>query len=216
VIYIDRGKDPTVYQGDIYAAVPFVELNLWKSEFYTGDDFSTGYPWSAAAATGKSIAATFVVAPMLAMVIGQDCDLARPGSQATLCVVDAFATVFPPVKGVTSPERLKNAITKSSKVSLGWFYLPVDATRSSLSTKQATDFRVTTRLSVRDLGQLTRVAGLNNVAREHLRHRVAYFFQRYPVDEWYSLDKRELDEYRKENGDVEPFAWQLPNGSEDR
>jgi len=61
---------------------------------------------------------------------------------------------------------------------------------------------------VRDLRMLTRVGGLNDYAREHLRHRVAYYFQRYPVDEWYALDAEEMKHYEKSHPDTMPYPWQ--------
>jgi hypothetical protein len=143
------------------------------------------------------------------MVISQDCDVARDDSFVTLCEVDDFRRVHPDIGDRTSADHLQKQITKVSKIVLRWFYLPIDANRPDLNRKNAADFRVTTRLTVRDLRTLRRVAGLNEQAREHLRNRIAYFFQRYAVDEWYALDAAELRAYRRDgHQDAKAFPWQ--------
>lgn len=212
MIYVSRDTDGDVYQGDLFADVPFVDFDLSEQVFFPGPE-SEPATWEEATrkarAENKDILGMLFVRPRLAMVIDQACDIARRDAFVTLCAVDDFAKVHPDLGTKTSPSNLQKHITKLSKVVLRWFYLPADAERMELSKKTAADFRVTTRLAVSDLRTLRCVAGLNDYAREHLRHRVAYFFQRYPVDEWYALDHDEFDAYRKDgHPDAAPFPWQ--------
>lgn len=41
-----------------------------------------------------------------------------------------------------------------------------------------------------------------------IRERIGEFFRRYPYDEWYALDEKEMTEYKKEYPNAEPFGWQ--------
>jgi hypothetical protein len=61
---------------------------------------------------------------------------------------------------------------------------------------------------------------LNEVADEHFRESIAQYFRRYPVDEWYPLNKEEFDKYVKDEtkSSTPPMPWQkppLPNGDAD-
>jgi hypothetical protein len=210
LIYVTRDDAADVYQGDIYASVPFVHLSLSEPVFFTSPNAAPA-TWSScvAAVANGDIIASVPLRASLAMVISQDCDAARDDSFVTLCEVDDFRRVHPDIGDRTSADQLQKQITKVSKIVLRWFYLPIDTDRPDLNRKNAADFRVTTRLTVRDLRTLHRVAGLNETAREHLRHRIAYFFQRYAVDEWYALDAAELRAYRRDgHPDTAAFEWQ--------
>jgi hypothetical protein len=198
---------PDIRQGDIFTSVPFVDFSLTSNLFYV-EGSATPLPWPEAVASGKRIAGSLIVQPRVAMLISQDCDVARDQASATLCVIDRFEEVHKPAANVTSPKRRQQLITKGAVAVAKWFYLPADPMIVELQEKSAADFRVTTRVSIRDLKTLRRVASINDVAREHLRQRVAHFFQRYAVDEWYALDDAELDSYREEHGDVKTFPWQ--------
>jgi len=55
---------------------------------------------------------------------------------------------------------------------------------------------------------MLRKGRLNPVADEHFRERIGEYFRRYPYDEWYALDRDELDEYRRKYPEVTPFPWQ--------
>ena len=54
------------------------------------------------------------------------------------------------------------------------------------------------------------MARLNDLADEHFRERLAEYFRRYPYDEWYPLDKAELEEYRRSKPEpIQPYPWQV-------
>ncbi len=96
--------------------------------------------------------------------------------------------------------------------------LPTDK-QLDFSDKMAVDFLVTLRVPREDLENLRslRRGRLNTVADEHFRERIGEFFRRYPYDEWYALDEREMAEYTKEYPDTEPFQWQkVSNGSDSK
>jgi hypothetical protein len=211
LIYVDRAEHDDVFQGDIFLDVPFVDINLDTDRFFTevGEDAPL-LEWAEAVERGVDIVAPLKVTPRPAMIISQDCDLARDNATALLAAIDEFGVVNPAVAGKTSPREIQAQITRGAKISFRWFYLPIDPNRSFFDTKKAADFTATSHLSVADLLKLKRAAGLNHYAREHLRHRVAFFFQRYPVDEWYSLDAEEMEQYSKAHKaeGVTPYEWQ--------
>lgn len=215
MIYVARDGAADIRQGDIFVDVPFFEVRLDARSFAVGED-EEPLTWAEAVARRSGAdppdIATFVaVRPSVAMVLSQDCDVARDNGSVLLGLVDEFRLIHRDLGTATSPDKLQKHITKLSKIALKWFYLPAaPEVHPVLGLKNAADFQTTTRVSVRDLRTLHRVAGLNDVAREHLRHRIAYYFQRYPVDEWYALDAEELAQYRKSHPEAEPFAWQQP------
>ena len=49
---------------------------------------------------------------------------------------------------------------------------------------------------------------LNSLAGSHFRERLSEFFRRYPYDEWYPLDRVEMDVYAKAYPEAERFPWQ--------
>jgi hypothetical protein len=61
-----------------------------------------------------------------------------------------------------------------------------------------------------ELGDLRKLrkGRLNITAYEHFRERIAEFYRRYPYDEWYPLDKAEMETYKNEYPDATLFPWQ--------
>lgn len=208
MIYLKRDAEEPLYQGDIFKGIPLAEFSILES-LATADN--TTIKWEDRLSEGGDpIQVLIELRPVTAMIISQDCDIARDGGSATLALVDQFKHVHRGAKDVTSPKVIQKHITRLARINLQWFYLPRDAT-IGFTDRMAVDFETTMRLDVMDLMSLRkhRLAGMNEYAREHLRHRIAYFFQRYPVDEWYALDREELEAYRADgHPDAAPYPWQ--------
>jgi hypothetical protein len=107
------------------------------------------------------------------------------------------------------PKKWKNIITQQARINQKWFYLPPDE-KVGFAQKMGVDFLVTLRVPRVDLETLRslRKGRLNAIADEHFRERIAEFFRRYPYDEWYPLNKEELQAYVEEYPDAKPFPWQ--------
>jgi hypothetical protein len=115
-------------------------------------------------------------------------------------------------KGAKYPSKTMSVITKHARINLKWFYLPPDP-RMGFANKMAVDFQSVLRVSRLYLDQYLsqmRIGRLNEMGAEHFRERLSEYFRRYPYDEWYPLDKAELEEYRKNKPEpIEPFSWQI-------
>lgn len=205
MIYVDRGVEEPLYQGDVFSGIPLPEFSI--NDLATPDGVALRWEDHLSSASGP-LAAVVQLRPVMAMIISQDCDIARDDDSATLALIDRFSVVHRGLGAASSPKTIQKHITRLSRVHLHWFYLPAG---SLFTEKMAVDFHTSIRLDVADLLSMRsrRLGGLNDYAREHLRHRVGYFFQRYAVDEWYSLDREELAAYREEgHPDAAPYPWQ--------
>jgi hypothetical protein len=144
--------------------------------------------------------------PVAAIVITQDCDTLR-ADQITLCEIRPLEKIVPSLGG-TLTKQVKNLI-QASKKNLKWFYLPEDG-ELGFNKRMAVDFQVTLTVARQDLEAVRhlRKRRLNPEADEHFRERLAEFFRRYPVDEWYPLTAAEFSEYEKDYPEAERRSYQ--------
>jgi len=165
--------------------------------------------WEDIAKAHEPVSAVVAIRPVAAIVATQDCDTLR-SPDITLCEIREFRDVERKCKETKTPSSWKSIITQQARVNLKWFYLPPDE-KVGFSGKMAVDFMGTLRVARTDLEELRtlRSARLNPLADEHFRERIAEFFRRYPYDEWYALNPEELEAYRKEYPDVQPFPGQV-------
>ncbi len=102
-------------------------------------------------------------------------------------------------------------ITKHSRLNLKWFYLPPEP-KIGFNDKMAVDFQTVipaSRSYLEKNASTLRLGRLNEIASEHFREKIAEFYRRFAYDEWYSLDKKELAEYKKDKPEpIPPFPWQ--------
>jgi len=111
------------------------------------------------------------------------------------------------VEAKTFQERVRSF----NKKNLKWFYLPEDK-QIGFTRKMAVDFQVTFTILKADLEDLRflRRGRLYPEADEHFRERLSEFFRRYPVDEWYPLNREEFGHYQKRAPLAKPRQWQQP------
>jgi hypothetical protein len=145
-----------------------------------------------------------------AIVITQDCDAVR-APEIALCEVAPFRQVELRSKETTAPKKWMSTITQHARINQKWFYLPPDA-GIGFGDKMAADFRMVLRVGQDDLDVLRahlRIGRLNAIASEHFRERIGEFFRRYPYDEWYALNREELQAYRADKPEpIQAFPWQ--------
>ena len=210
MIYEFPDPDAPIRQGDIFVGLPRIEISL-EQVLLAEEDGQRVARWDDLADRQEPATMIVPVRPVAAIVATQDCDALR-SRDITLCEIRSFLQVERKAAKNTKAKGYKNLLTQHARINQKWFYLPPDE-HVGFGQKMAADFLVTLCLPLNDLMALrTRRRGrLNRLADEHFRERISEFFRRYPYDEWYALDERELAEYKKEYPDVEPFAWQGPS-----
>lgn len=197
-----------IRQGDIFVGLPRIDISL-NNVIIVGDSGERIAKWAEIAHKGEPVNIIVPARPVAAVVATQDCDATR-GRDITLCEIRSFKDVERKSKDTSSPKKWKNLITQHARINQKWFYLPSDA-KIGFSEKMAVDFLVTLRVPRDELEELRglRKGRLNALADEHFRERIGEFFRRYPYDEWYPLDKEELNAYLDEYPGITPFPWQV-------
>lgn len=214
MIYEYPDQAAPLRQGDIFLGLPRIDLSL-QEVLLAETDGERIAKWEELAGRSLPVNIIVPVRPVAAIVATQDCDTVH-SRDITLCEIREFRDVERKGKETTAPKSWKNIITQHARINQKWFYLPPDE-RVGFRVKMAVDFLVTLRVPRTDLESLRslRKGRLNGVADEHFRERIAEFFRRYPYDEWYPLNKEELDAYVAEYPDTKPFPWQgIAAGSE--
>jgi len=200
LIYEFPGAEDPIRQGDIFSALPRVEVSL-GSITVVEDEGSRETSWPDLDGLTTPIVAAFPLKPVPAIVITQDCDAVR-AVDISLCEIKLFRAV--------EGKARQRIIIQHSRQNFKWFYLPPDP-MVGFEDKMAVDFSSTIRLPREELESLKslRRGRLNSTGREHFRHRLGYYFTRYAFDEWYALSDEELAIYETEvGGPVDPHPWQ--------
>lgn len=207
MIYEFPDRDIPIRQGDIFVGLPRVEISL-SNIVIVEEDRERVTKWDEFATQTDPINIIVPVRSVAAIVATQDCDASR-SRDITLCEISNFRGVERKSKETSSPKKWKNILTQHARINQKWFYLH-PSEQLGFTEKMAVDFLVTIRLPREDLENLRslRRGRLNNVADEHFRERIGEFFRRYPYDEWYALDEKEMEAYKNEYPDTEPFPWQ--------
>lgn len=209
MIYVFPSEDSPIRQGDIFANIPRASVSLTDLTTITDEDLRL-LSWDEIAKKGKPVEAVLPVTPVYAIVATQNCD-ALTSPEITLCEIQEFQKVEGKAKDVSSPKRLMNIITQHARINQKWFYLPPDD-KIGFTDKMAVDFRCTIRVRRTDLESFKnfRKGSLNSLARQHFRERLGQFFRRYPYNEWYSLNHKELQAYEKSRKCVvsPKYSWQ--------
>ena len=211
MIYDFPSPDEPIRQGDIFMGVPKVEI-----EFALGLptlsplDEVEKIPWDDIVRSGESTVAILPVVPTSAIVASQDCD-SRREADITLCEIKAFSEIEKDYAKISTLKKRVSFVTRQSRRNLKWFYLPSDE-RIPFKKTMCVDFMITINLPREELEQRIdlRRARLKPIAYDHYRERIAHFFRRYAYNEWYPLNKEEMQSYSQEHG-LEPsdlYPWQ--------
>jgi hypothetical protein len=211
MIYESPEPGQPIRQGDIFKCVPRLTLRL--DEFQVLEDFGVRpAKWLEEVERGIPRDARAVVGfrAVNAIVITQDCDAFRSPSLA-LCEIDRFQEVETSSKDTTKPTAWMGKLTRQARINQKWYYLP-PCDDLGFDGKMAVDFRkilLVDRDGLESMTPTCRLARLNHDAYLHFRERLSEFFRRYPYNEWYALDKEELEAYEKEHKvTVVRYPWQ--------
>lgn len=207
MIYSPVSLSDPICQGDIFIGLPRIEISL-KSMIIVDEVGKRVVNWVDIAQNEESKNIIVPVRPVIAIVVTQNCDAIR-SRDITLCEIRQFKEVELKCKDTQKAKAWKDIITQQSKINLKWFYLPPDES-IGLSNKMAVDFIVTIRLPRIELEEMKhlRKGKLNEIANAHFRERISEFFRRYPYDEWYPLNKEELEVYTSDYPEIKPYPWQ--------
>jgi hypothetical protein len=209
LIYEFPRQDSAIRQGDIFMGLPRIEVSLERLPVLETDGSTVECEWRDIAKRNSEVVAILPLRPVSAIVASQDCDAAN-APDVTLCEIRPFVQVERKSSQTTSAKSWKNLLTQHARLNLKWFYLPPDP-NVGFDQKMAVDFLTTLRVPRLDLERLRdfRKGRLNGIAEEHFRERISEFFRRYAYDEWYPLNREELESYKAEYPDSEPFPWQV-------
>jgi len=209
MIYVFPAENSPIRQGDIFAKIPRASVSLTDLTTVTDKDLLLR-TWNEIAQEGKAVEAILPVTPVYAIVATQNCD-ALTSPEITLCEIQEFRTVEGKAKDANSSKAWQRIITQHARINQKWFYLPPNG-KIGFTKKMAVDFRCTLRVLRTDLEKFRslRKGSLNSLARQHFRERLGQFFRRYPYNEWYALDHKELEAYEKDHRcTVSPhYSWQ--------
>jgi hypothetical protein len=208
MIYDPVAADDDIKQGDIFAGVPRVDLSL--GTLAVVDEEAEG-PRQASwwdIREQPDITALLRIRAVTAIVVTQNCDAVR-GEFVYLAQVDRFTETG--YTQPTTPKGWQSLITRIGNTVPRYFYLPADET-VGFPEPMAADFRVMLRIPRAELAQVSvqsRVGRLNQVAVDHFREKLAYFFRRYAFQEWYPLTREQFQAYAEKCEEpVKPMPWQ--------
>lgn len=207
MIYEFPDQTAPVRQGDIFIGLPRIDLSL-EQVLLVDEQGERVAKWEELANQSSPVNIIVSARSVASIVATQDCD-AYHSRDITLCEIREFRDVERKSKDTKAAKSWKNILTQHARINQKWFYLP-PSDQLEFSDKMAVDFLVTLRVPRKDLENLRslRRGRLNATADEHFRERIGEFFRRYPYDEWYALDEKEMAEYKKEYPNAEPFGWQ--------
>ncbi|MCK4831027.1 hypothetical protein KA005_85745 [bacterium] len=206
MIYEFPGQDEPIRQGDIFVRIPRFDFALQRIAVVK-EDHPEETSWESVAKEGGTISTIVQARPVTAIVISQNCDALR-APDINLCEVRDFREVERKSKETKKPKSWTGIIIQQARLNQKWFYLPPDE-KIGFTEKMGVDFMVTIRVPRIDLEALRhlRKGCLNEIATAHFRERIAEFYRRYPYDEWYPLNKEEMEAYQTDYPDAKPFPW---------
>lgn len=207
MIYDFPDKYHPIRQGDIFYPLPLISIDLNKLPILKRNGEFEESNWQRIKDRDQ-IVISAAIKTVCGIVATQDCDAMRSP-------IISFFTIepFQKVTGLDlprNPRKWMSLIIQKSRLNARWLYLPND-NHIGFMERMAINFQLVFHVSRKNLEENLkelRRGRLNEVAYQHYRESIAQYFRRYPYDEWYSLDKEEFEEYKKEKGDVEPFDWQ--------
>lgn len=212
MIYEKSNADDPIRQGDIFEALPRLDVSLSELGIIDVEGNPAKSSWDAARPVGQTepLTVVAVATPVRAIVISQDCDCLNK-TYINLCEIARMTDPLP-----KSPLDRARKLMQWSLTSPRAFYLPADPEVAGLEERMVVDFGVTLRLKREDLQSLCsrRRCRLGSEAYQHFREALAQYLRRYPVDGWYVLDAVEFAAYRSKYPDVKPRAWQMHSPEE--
>ncbi len=189
MVYDSVSLEDNLRQGDIFWNLPYVYFNLDELFVFYNESLFEETSWIDLKKEEVQILAS--AERTYAIILSQDCD----------CIREEFISLFIVSdwdKAYTSSKKWMLEIINLNRSSPSKMYLPHDK-NFNIEKKMHIDFCQIFQIKRENLENLKnlRICRLNEEAMEHFREKVAYYFHRYAFDEYYPLDKNEMDKYEK-------------------
>ncbi|KKK42306.1 hypothetical protein LCGC14_0543410 [marine sediment metagenome] len=189
MIYKELSLSDDLQQGDIFTELPFSYFDLDALFVYTDDSTFGEISWKDL--TKEDIQILADIEKVYAIILSQDCDCLRE-EYISLIVVSEWK------KDYKKSNKWREEIIKLNRSRPSKMYLPPDS-NFNINKKMHIDFSQIFNLKRENLINLKnlRLCRLNEEAMDHFREKLAFYFHRYAFDEFYPLDKEEMDSYEK-------------------
>jgi len=177
-----------IRQGDIFLNLPFDDFNLEHLKVIIDECEVNDIAWEEI--SDEDVEIIVKLQKVNAIVLSQDCDCLRE-SDITLAVISKWEKSFEnPNKWMHNIRGLNRGNSK--------MYLPPD-NNFKIEERLHIEFSRIFKLPREGLHSLrdSRVCRLNSEAIQHFRQKLGNYFIRYAFDEYYPLNKEEMDEYEK-------------------
>lgn len=188
MIYESVSSQEDIRQGDIFFNLPFVDFNLENLKVIIDDDKTTKIAWTEISNDYVNVVVS--LEKVKAIVLSQDCDCLKE-PDITLAVITKWE------KDYQTAYNWMNRIRGLNR-SVSKMYLPQD-NNFKIEERLHIEFSRIFKLPRENLHSLrdSRVCRLNPEAFEHFQQKIGYYFRRYAFDEYYPLNKEEMEEYEK-------------------
>lgn len=187
MIYKNVSVNKPIRQGDIFHNLSLVRFDL--EDLLTFQDDNSIIPTTWEKIESKEVQILAYLEKTYAIVLSQDCDCLR-NPYLSLIVIK------PLNKNFQTPKNWMKFIINLNKRSPSKMYLPPD-NKFNIPMRMQIDFSHIFPMGRKNLEALRklRLARLNKEAMEHYREKAAYYFHRYGFDDFYPLNKLEMDNY---------------------
>lgn len=189
-----------IRQGDIFYPLPYAELSLTNIQALKkiGQEnlVLQVSNWDILQDNEEIVIST-ALRKAWGIVATQDCDASRI-PDISLFQIESFEIINRTPPNDKNVGSWINIITDRSCKNAGWFYLPKDE-RLEINGRKVVNFHKVFQIPRPDLEDniKLRKGRLGRVAYEHYRESIAQYYRRYPYNEWYSMNKDEVDFYIK-------------------
>ncbi len=187
MIYKNVSVNKPIRQGDIFHNLSLVRFDLEDLLTFQDDNSIISKTWESIESNEVQILAN--LEKTYAIVLSQDCDCLR-SPYLSLIVIK------PLNKNIQTQKNWMEFIIDLNKRRPSKMYLPPD-NKFNIPIRMQIDFSHIFPIERKSLEALRklRLVRLNKEAMEHFREKAAYYFHRYGYDEFYPLNKFEMDSY---------------------
>jgi hypothetical protein len=187
MIYKNVSINKPIRQGDIFHNLSLVRFDLLDLLTFQDDNSILATTWEKIEPSEIQILAN--LEKTHAIVLSQDCDCLRSPFLSLI-------VIKPLNKNFKTQKNWMDFIINLNKRSPSKMYLPPDD-KVNIPIRMQIDFSHIFPIDRKNLEALRklRLARLNKEAMDHFREKAAYYFHRYGYDEYYPLNKAEMDSY---------------------
>ena len=190
MIYEPVTLEENLHQGDIFYNLPFIRIDLENLSILLDESEFKEVSWGNL--DQDEIVSLAYIEKSHAIVLSQDCDCLR-SPYITLVAISPWE------KNYKTDKNWMNKIIQLNRHSPSKMYLPTNKDYN-INVRMHVDFEKIFNISRKNLESLNnlRICRLNVESMEHFREKTAFYFHRYAYTEYYPLNKKEMNEYEKD------------------